>query len=104
MAAVTGAQGLKGEVKIKLFTASPDVLPHYGMLHTGAGRRLQITAIRSTKKGEAVISFEGVRDRNEAEALKGVELFVDRAALPATDEDEFYHADLIGRASCRERV
>jgi 16S rRNA processing protein RimM len=43
-----------------------------------------------------VIAFEGVRDRNAAEALKGVELFVDRAALPDTDEDEFYHADLVG--------
>jgi 16S rRNA processing protein RimM len=43
-----------------------------------------------------VIAFEGVSDRNAAEALKGTELFVDRAALPQADEDEFYHADLIG--------
>src|SRR6185295_16434454 len=48
------------------------------------------------KPGEAVIAFEGVADRNAAEALKGTELFVDRAALPSTDDDEFYHADLIG--------
>src|SRR6185295_13168229 len=48
------------------------------------------------KPGEAVIAFAGVADRNAAEALKGTELFVDRAALPGTDEDEFYHADLIG--------
>jgi 16S rRNA processing protein RimM len=96
LAAVTGAQGLKGEVKAKLFTATPDALPRYGVLHTKSGRKLKITAFRPTKEGEAVIAFEGVRDRDAAEALKGVELFVDRAALPQPDEDEFYHADLIG--------
>ena len=96
LAVVIGAQGLKGEVKVKLFTATPDALPHYGLLHTRDGRKLAITAFRPAKEGEAVIAFEGVRDRNQAEALKGAELFVDRAALPATDEDEFYHADLIG--------
>ncbi|HTC82801.1 MAG TPA: ribosome maturation factor RimM, partial [Rhizomicrobium sp.] len=96
LAAVTGAQGLKGEVKAKLFTATPDALPRYGELHTRGGRKLKITAFRPGKDGEAVIAFEGVCDRNEAEALKGIELFVDRAALPDADEDEFYHADLIG--------
>ena len=96
LAVVTGAQGLKGEVKAKLFTAAPDALPRYGVLHTGSGRKLKITACRPTKAGEAVIAFEGVSDRNAAEALKGTELFVDRAALPQTEEDEFYHADLIG--------
>ena len=66
------------------------------MLHTKSGRKLKITAFRPAKEGEAVIAFEGVRDRDAAEALKGVELFVDRAALPQPDEDEFYHADLLG--------
>ena len=96
LAAIIGAQGLKGEVKAKLFTAAPDALPRYGVLHTRDGRKFKITAFRSTKAGEAVIAFEGVRDRGAAEALKGTELFVDRATLPQPDEDEFYHADLIG--------
>jgi len=96
LAAVIGAQGLKGEVKAKLFTAMPDALPRYGVLHTGDGRRLKITAFRPGKEGEAVIAFEGVADRTAADALKGAQLFVDRAALPETGEDEFYHADLIG--------
>jgi 16S rRNA processing protein RimM len=96
LAAVTGAQGLKGEVKAKLFTATPDALPRYGELHTKSGRKLKITAFRPSKPGEAVIAFEGISDRDAAEALKGTELFVDRAALPNTDDDEFYHADLIG--------
>jgi 16S rRNA processing protein RimM len=96
LAAVIGAQGLKGEVKARLFTAAPDALPRYGVLHTRDGRELKVTAFRPTKPGEAVIAFEGVGDRNAAEALKGAELLVDRAALPQTEEDEFYHADLIG--------
>jgi 16S rRNA processing protein RimM len=96
LAAVIGAQGLKGEVKVKLFTDAPDALPRYGVLHTSDGRKFKIAAFRPTKAGEAVIALEGIGDRNAAEALKGTELFVGRAALPETDEDEFYHADLIG--------
>ena len=96
LAAVIGAQGLKGEVKAKVFTAAPDALPRYGAVHTKDGRTLKITAFRPTKPGEAVMAFAGISDRNAAEALKGTELFVTREALPATDEDEFYHADLIG--------
>jgi 16S rRNA processing protein RimM len=96
MAAVIGAQGLKGEVKAKLFTAAPDALPRYGALHARDGRIFTVTAFRPTRPGEAVIGFAEVRDRSAAEALKGTELFVDREALPAPDADEFYHADLIG--------
>ena len=96
LAVVTAAAGLKGEVKAKLFTAAPDALPRYGVLHTKDGRKLKITAFRPAKEGEAVIAFEGVADRNAAEALKGTELFVAREALPKPAEDEFYHADLIG--------
>ena len=96
LAAVIGAQGLKGEVKVKVFTAAPDALARYGAVHTRDGRSLKITAFRPAKPGEAVMAFAGVSDRNAAEALKGTELFVAREALPAADEDEFYHADLIG--------
>ena len=96
LAAVMGAQGLKGEVKAKIFTATPDALPRYGKLYGKDGRIFTITAFRPAKTGEAVIAFAEVRDRNTAEALKGTELFVSREALPPPDEDEFYHADLIG--------
>jgi 16S rRNA processing protein RimM len=96
LAAIIGAQGLKGEVKAKIFTAAPDALPRYGVLHDGQGKTYQITAFRPGKPGEAVIAFAGVTDRNAAEALKGIQLFVTREKLPATDSDEFYHADLIG--------
>lgn len=96
LAAVMGAQGLRGEVKVKVFTDAPDALPRYGVLHAGDGRPFRITAFRPVKPGEAVIAFEGIRDRTAAEALKGTQLFVARDALPETDEDEFYYADLIG--------
>jgi 16S rRNA processing protein RimM len=96
LAAVIGAQGLKGAVKVKTFTAEPEALARYGVLHDAAGKRYEITAFRAAKPGEAVISFQGVGDRDAAEALKGTELFVARAALPEAGDDEFYHADLIG--------
>ena len=96
LAVVIGAQGLKGEVKAKVFTDAPDALPRYGVLHDKNGRKFKITAFRPVKEGEAVIAFEGIADRNAAEGLKGTQLFVDRAALPEPEEDEFYHADLIG--------
>jgi 16S rRNA processing protein RimM len=96
LAAIIGAQGLKGAVKVKLFTEAPDGLSRYGALKDKHGKRFEITAFRPAKDDTAVISFSGIDDRNQAEALKGIELFVAREQLPATEEDEFYHADLIG--------
>jgi 16S rRNA processing protein RimM len=96
LAAVIGAQGLKGEVKVKAFTAEAGALVRYGVLHTRDGRRFTVTAARASKPDEAILVLAEVRDRDGAEALKGTELYVARAALPATESDEFYHADLIG--------
>ena len=93
-----GAHGIKGEVRVKTFTLTPDALGAYGPLTTDDGRRLLIGALRAGKPGEAVVRFDGVADRNAAEALKGRQLFVPREALPAPEEDEFYHADLVGLA------
>jgi 16S rRNA processing protein RimM len=96
LAAVIGAQGLKGEVKAKVFTATSDALLRYGALHDAKGRIYEITAFRPGKPGEAVIAFKGITDRNAAEALKGTELFLAREKLPKTESEEFYHADLLG--------
>ena len=96
LAAVTGAQGLKGEVKVKLFTETPEALAKYGPLRDGRGKSYEVISCRPGKPGEAVISFAGIADRGTAEALKGLELFVPRAALPEIADEEFYHADLIG--------
>ncbi|HXC56512.1 MAG TPA: ribosome maturation factor RimM [Rhizomicrobium sp.] len=96
LAAVIGAQGLKGEVRVKTFTAAPEALADYGALHSRDGRRFTVTAARGTRPDEAVLTLAEVGDRAAAEALKGTELFVPRAALPAPAADEFYHADLVG--------
>jgi len=96
LAAIIGAQGLKGQVKVKLFTATAEGLARYRVLTDGSGKRFEVTAIRPAKEGEAVMSLSGIEDRNQAEALKGTELFVSREQLPATAEEEFYHADMIG--------
>ena len=95
---VIGAQGLKGEVKVKTFTESPERLGAYGALHAKDGRTFVVHAARAAKPDIAVVRFDGVGDRNAAETLKGLELFVARDALPPTDDEEFYHADLIGLA------
>jgi 16S rRNA processing protein RimM len=92
---VIGAQGLKGEVKVKTFTETPEALAAYGPLHTKDGREMRVTFLRETKDG-AVVQLHGINDRSSAEALKGMELFVSREALPEADADEFYHADLVG--------
>jgi 16S rRNA processing protein RimM len=96
LAAVIGAVGLKGEVRAKLFTATPDALPRYRTLHTADGRKLTITAYRPAKEGEAVIAFEGVGDRNAAEALHGATVSVPRSVLPALEPGEYYLIDLVG--------
>ena len=96
--AVIGAHGTKGEVRVKTFTLKPEDLGAYGPLSTDDGRNLSIAALRAGKPGEVVVRFQEIADRNAAEALKGRQLSVPRAALPAPEADEFYHADLVGLA------
>ena len=96
MGAVIAAHGTKGEVRVKTFTLAPDNLAAYGPLSTDDGRSLSVASLRTGKPGEAIVRFDGVGDRNAAEALRGCQLSVPRTALPAPDADEFYHADLVG--------
>jgi len=92
---VIGAQGLKGEVKVKTFTEAPEKLGAYGTLHAKDGQTFQVLNVRAAKD-VAIVQLEGIARRDGAEALKGVELYVSRSALPPGEEHEFYHADLIG--------
>jgi 16S rRNA processing protein RimM len=97
MAVIGAAHGIKGELRVKTFTGDPLALGDYGPLHSSDGRAFEIDDIRPA--GEIlVVRFKGVRDRTAAEALTGTELFVDRSVLPSGEEDEFYHADLVGLA------
>jgi 16S rRNA processing protein RimM len=98
-AVVVGVHGLKGEVRVKTFTATPEKLGAYGPLHAVDGRIFTLATLRAGKDGEAVAAFKEVADRDAAEKLKGLELFVARAALPEAQIEEFYHADLVGLAA-----
>ena len=97
MAVIGAAHGIKGELRVKTFTGDPLALGDYGPLYAKDGRAFEIDDIRPA--GDVVVvRFKGIRDRTVAEGLTGTELFVDRSALPEEDEDEYYHADLVGLA------
>jgi 16S rRNA processing protein RimM len=97
------AYGIRGEVKVKVFTEAPEGIAAYGPLSTATGHVLRVLSVRAGKPGEAVLRFEGIADRGAAEALKGEGLYVARAALPEPEMGEFYLADLVGlRAQTRE--
>jgi 16S rRNA processing protein RimM len=97
---MVGAHGVRGLVKVKAFTAEPADVVAYGPLSDeGGSRRWRLEVVGPAPgKAEGVVlaRVEGVKDRDAAQALHGVRLYVERAALPAPDEEEFYHADLIG--------
>ena len=94
LAAVAGAHGIKGEVRLKLFADSLDSLARHSKLFVGGVER-QVRDLRAGGK-TAIARLEGVSDRTAAEALRGSLVEIDRAALPPLAEGEYYHADLIG--------
>lgn len=95
---IGAAHGIRGEVRVKSFTAVPLDLAAYGPLEAAGGRRFTIEAARpaGASPDMLVVRFAGIGDRNQAEALNGTDLTVPRERLPEPDDDEFYHADLIG--------
>ena len=98
IARVAGAFGVKGEIRITTFTEDPLALARYKILKRENGSHaLTITQARAVKGGVIARAAE-VTDRDQAEALRGMTLFIDRDDLPAPDEDEFYLADLLGLA------
>lgn len=92
---ITGAHGIRGEVKLKSFTSDPAAIAGYGPLTSRTGESFTIARLRGEKDG-FIATLKGVTDRNRAEALRGTELFVERSVLPETDSDEVYAHDLIG--------
>jgi len=98
VAQIGAAHGTRGEVRLKSFTADPMAVMDYGALETEDGTAtFEIESLRPAKS-HWVAQLRGVRDRNAAERLVNVKLFVPRDRLPAAETDEFYHADLIGLA------
>ena len=96
VAQIGAAHGLRGGVHLRSFTAEPDAFAQYGPLETEDGmRRLEVDSVRPSKDG-FIVRFEGVTRREAAEALRNVNLYVDRERLPEAGRGEFYHVDLIG--------
>ncbi|MBO0750369.1 MAG: 16S rRNA processing protein RimM [Porphyrobacter sp.] len=96
LAAIAGAHGVTGEVRLKLFGEGLDTFKRHKSFNDGA---LTLKSVRDDNKGGAVARFAEVPDRTAAEALRGTELTVPRSALPPLEEGEYYHADLIGLAA-----
>jgi 16S rRNA processing protein RimM len=94
--AIAGAHGVQGAVRIKSFTADPSDVARYGPLEDEAGERRFSLRLAGNAKGVVIARLKGVADRNQAEALRGMRLYLPRAALPAPGDEEYYHADLIG--------
>ena len=92
---IVGAHGIKGEVKLKSFTSEPLSIGRYGPLQSFSGQQFEITKLKAAKD-DFIASLKGVNDRNEAETLKGVELFVSREKLPKLKTHETYAHDLMG--------
>jgi 16S rRNA processing protein RimM len=93
LAVVTGAHGVTGEVRLKLFGEGVAALKRYRAFN---GSTLTLKKLRDDGKGGAIARFEEVTDRTVAEKLRGTALTVPRSAMPALGEGEYYHADLIG--------
>lgn len=94
LAAIAGAHGVTGEVRLKLFGDGPDSLKQYKAFEAG-GRPLTLKTIRAGSNG-AVARFAEITDRSSAEALRGTTLTVPRSTLPPLADGEYYHCDLIG--------
>lgn len=94
LAAVAGAHGVKGELRLKLFAERAESLARHATLLVG-GQPLALQSVRDAGK-TAIARFAGVADRSAAEALRGSLVEVDRTALPPLEDNEYYHADLIG--------
>ena len=96
MAAIAGAHGVRGECKVKSFAGVPEDAFAYGPFMDADGNPLLTPKIWKPVKDGFIVRFAEALDRDKARALKGTRLYIPRSALPDPDEDEFYHADLIG--------
>jgi 16S rRNA processing protein RimM len=94
--ALAGAFGVRGEVRLKSFCARPEAIADYLPLTTEDGRRFDQIVLTGETKGALTARISGIVSKEQADALRGTALYADRDRLPAPDEDEYYHADLLG--------
>ena len=99
VARIGAAHGVRGAVKLWTFTEDPFAVKDYGPLMTKDGaRQFEVTHVREARD-HLVATLKGIATREDAERLNGIELYIAREKLPETDDDEYYHADLIGLAA-----
>lgn len=91
-----GAHGVRGQVKLASFTEDPEAIKSYGPLSDESGKRVWQVKFKSWNKSHFITEIEGITDRDEAERLRGIKLYVARDKLPAAADGTFYYADLIG--------
>ena len=96
---VAAPHGVRGLVRIKSYTEEPMAVAAYGPLTDESGKKAYRVEALSAAKGVVLARIEGVADRTAAEAIRGLRLYVERSALPAAGEREWYEADLIGLAA-----
>ena len=96
---IVAAHGIRGEVKIRCFTETPEDVGAYGPVSDAHGRELALSGIRRAKGPFVIARIEHVADRNAAEALVGRDLHVPQDALPPPEVDEWYYSDLVGLAA-----
>ena len=99
IARIGAPHGVRGAVKLWTFTEDPLAVTQYGPLATRDGARSFEVATAREAKGHLVATLKGVATREEAERLNGIDLYIARDKLPATDDNEYYHPDLIGLAA-----
>jgi len=95
---IAGAHGIRGWVRVTSYTDRPEDVAAYGPLSDDEGEREFVLEVTGMAKAHVLARIAGIADRTAAETLRGVRLFVPRDRLPAPEEDEFYHDDLIGMA------
>lgn len=100
LGAFAGAHGVKGDAKVKTFTEAEDGVARYGPVESEDGkRRFVLTFVRVLKPGLALVRAPEIASREDAEALAGTRIYVDREKLPPPADDEFYLDDLVGLAA-----
>ncbi|WP_116132399.1 ribosome maturation factor RimM [Tropicimonas sp. IMCC34043] len=94
--AISGAFGVRGEVRLKSFCATPEDIAAYGPLFSEDGTASYTVKLTAQVKNGFAAEIEGITSKEAADALRGLRLYADRDRMPALSDDEYYHADLIG--------
>lgn len=95
VAKILGVHGLRGTIKLQIYTVEAENVVEYGPLYSRDGTRSFRVTLKNPAKGHWLAHLSGITNRSQAEPLIGMDLFVDRSVLPPPDEDEFYEADLL---------